>query len=67
MQTLGVASVGCNARTHSSLRSVSFCSISYVLATKFGEEARINVFSETQKSFMEIPPRDDLIKIINIF
>ena len=46
---------------------VDFCSIGYVLATKFGGEAAIHVFSKTQKSFLEIPPRDNLIKIINLF
>ena len=68
MQRQGVASVGCSARTHSLLRgSVIFYSIRCVLATKFGGEARIHVFSKTRKSFMEIPPRDDLIEIINQF
>ena len=68
MQRQGVALVGCSARTHSSLRgSVSVCSIRCVLATKFGGEARIHVFSKTQKSFLEIPLRDDIIKIINLF
>ena len=68
MQRQGVASVGCSTRTLSSLRgSVSFCSISFVLATKFGGEARIHVFSKTHKSFLEIPLRDNLIKIINLF
>ena len=42
-------------------------SIICVLATKFCGEARIHVFSKTQKSFLEIPRRDDLIKIINLF
>lgn len=46
---------------------VSLFSIGCVLATKFDGEARIHVFSKTQKSFLEIPPRDDLIKIINLF
>jgi len=47
------------------LEGVDFCSIGCVLATKFCGEARIHVFSKTQKLFLEIPPRDDLIKIIN--
>ena len=52
----------CNTRTQSLLReSVSFCSIGCVLATKFGGEARMHEISKTQNSFLEIPPRYDLI------
>ena len=47
--------------------SVDFCIIGCVLATKFGGEAKIHVFPKTQKSFLEIPTRDNLIKIINLF
>lgn len=47
--------------------SISFCSIGCVLATIFCGEARIHVFSNTQKSFLEIPPRDNLIRFINKF
>ena len=49
------------------LITVSFLSIGCVLATRFGREARIHVFSNTQKSFLEIPPRSDLIRFINQF
>jgi len=52
----------CSTRTQSSLRgSVSFCSIKCVLATKLGENDRIHEISITQRSFLEIPPGDDLI------
>ena len=65
---MGCCGRECSARTHSSLRgSVSFCSIGCVLAKKFGGEDRIHVFSKTQKSFLEIPPRDDSIKKFNHF
>ena len=62
--------LGCAAveRTQSSLRgSVSFCSIGCVLATKFGGEARIHEISKTQKLFLEIPPRDGLIRQLTNF
>jgi len=68
MQRHGVVSVGYSARKHSLLRgSVSFCTIGCVLATKFGGEVRMLVFSKTQNLFLKIPPRDDLIKTINRF
>jgi len=68
MQRQGIVSVSCSTRTHSSLRgSVSFCSIGCVLSTRFGGEVRIHVFSNTSKLFMEIPPRDDLIRFISQF
>ena len=57
----------CNTGTHSSLRaSASFCSIGCVLAMKFGGEARIHEMSKTQKSFLEIPPISDLIRLLTI-
>ena len=46
---------------------VDFCSIGCVLAMKLCGEVRMHVFSKTNKAFLEIPPRDDLIKIINRF
>ena len=59
---------GCSTRTLSSLRgSVSFCSIRCVLALKFCGEARIHDISKTQKLFLEIPPRDDLIRLLVSF
>ena len=58
----------CSIGTHSLLRgSVSCCSITCVLATKFGGEARMLEISKTHKSFMEIPPRDDLIRLLTYF
>ena len=58
----------CSTRPHSSLRgSVSFCSIECVLATKFCGEARIHEISKTQKSFKEIPRRNDLIRLLVSF
>ena len=58
----------CSTRTLSSLRgSVIFCSIRCVQATRFDGEARIYVFSNTHKSLLKFPPRDDLIRFINHF
>jgi len=34
---------------------------------KFGGEARIHEISKTHKSFMEIPPRNDLIRLLTNF
>jgi len=42
-------------------------SIGCPLALKFCGEAWAHAFQRTQKPFWEIPPRDDFIKIINIF
>ena len=42
-------------------------SIGCALGLKFCREAYTHVFQSTQKAFWEIPPRDDYIKIINIF
>ena len=62
------ASVGYNTRVHSSLKgSVDFCSIGCALALRFCREVKTHAFSNTQKSFGKIPPRDDLIRIINFF
>lgn len=69
IQRQGVVA-GCVAleRTQSLLRgSVSFCSIGCVLATKFAGEARIHETSKTHKSFLEIPPRDGLIRLLTSF
>ena len=55
-------------RIKSSLRgSVSFCSIICVLAMKLGGEVRMHEISKTQKSFLEIKPRDDLIRLLAYF
>lgn len=57
-----------STRTHYSLKgSVSFCSIVSVLALKFCGEARIHEISKTQKQFMEIPLRNDLIRLLASF
>ena len=48
-------------------QGVSFCSIGCVIASIFCREVRIHVFSNTQKSFLEIPCRDGLIKLISQF
>src|SRR5690606_16621666 len=48
-------------------RLVSFCSIGCVLATKSGEEARIHEISKTQKSFLDILPRNDLSRLLTNF
>jgi hypothetical protein len=42
-------------------------SIRCSLGLKFCREAWAHAFQRTQKPFWEIPPRDDYIKIINIF
>ena len=58
----------CITRTQSSLKgSVSFCSIGCVLVMKFGGEARIHETFITHKFFLEIPPRDGLIRLLTYF
>ena len=42
-------------------------SIGCALGLKFCREAWAHAFQRTQKPFWEIPPRDDFIKVINIF
>ena len=42
-------------------------SIRCALSLKFCREAWAHVFQRTQKTFWEIPPISDFIKIINIF
>jgi len=57
-----------STRTHSLLRgSVGFCSIRCVLALKFCGEARMHEIYKTQKSFLEILPRNDLIRSLTGF
>lgn len=41
---------------------VSLCSIGSVLAMQFGGESRIHEIIKTHKLFLEILPRDDIIK-----
>ena len=48
-------------------KTVSFCSIKCVLALKFGGEARIHEISKTHKLFMEIPPNNDLVRLLTSF
>lgn len=43
---------------------VSFCSIGWCSSLKLCGEAKTH-FSKTQKLFMEIPPRDSSIKLID--
>lgn len=55
-------------RTQSSLwGSASFCSIRCVLAAKFSGKAIRHEISKTQNSFLEIPHRDDLIRLLTNF
>ena len=42
----------------------SFCSIGCVLALKFCGEPRMHEISKTQILFLEIPPRNDLIRLV---
>ena len=42
-------------------------SIGCALGLKFCKDAWTHVFQRTQKPFWEIPPKDNYIKIINIF
>jgi len=42
-------------------------SIGCALSLKFCREAWAHVFQRTQKAFWEIPPKNNFIKIINIF
>ena len=52
---------------HTYMYTVDFCGIGCVIATKFYGKTRMHVFSRTHKLFLEISPRDNLIKIINFF
>ena len=59
---------GCITRADSSLRgSADFCCIECALASRFCREAKTHAFYNTHKLFWEIPPGEDLIKIINYF
>ncbi len=64
----GDASIGCITRTHSSLIGVLISGgIRCALSLKICSEARTHVFQNTHKSFWEIRPRDNFIKITNYF
>jgi len=47
--------------------TINFCSIGGVLVSKFCGEAKTHEISKTQQLFMEIPPRDDSIKLLATF
>ena len=44
-----------------------FVASNVLLPRDFAERAKKHAFSNTKKLFGNIPPRDDLIKMINLF